>query len=182
MTDRFLDELRRTNYVTPTSYLELLATFKKVLVFKRKEVGDAKMRLEKGLNVLYEASIEVANLRETLEKKAPELEKTVKEVGETKIVIAKETEDANKVKVVVAAEEEVAAKQEAEVNKIKTDADKDLAVALPALENAVKKVKEIKVNDFYELKGVAKPSASIVECFKICCLLMNSGKPPKPND
>jgi len=49
------------------------------------------------------------------------------------------------------------------------------------LENAVKKVKEIKVNDFYELKGVAKLSPSIVECFKICCLLIQSGRPPKPN-
>jgi dynein heavy chain len=181
MTDRFLDELRRQNYVTPTSYLEQLATFKKVLTFKRREVGDAKMRLEKGLNVLYEAAIEVANLQEALEKKQPELEKTVKEVSETKIVIAKETEDANKVKVVVAAEEQEASVQEAEVNKIKTDADKDLAVALPALENAVKKVKEIKVNDFYELKGISKPSPSIVECFKICCMLMQSGRPPKPN-
>jgi hypothetical protein len=30
MTERYLDEMRRINYVTPTSYLELLATYKKV--------------------------------------------------------------------------------------------------------------------------------------------------------
>ncbi len=70
---KFLDELRRKNYVTPTSYLELLNTYKSVLSERKKFFGDAKRRLEKGLNVLYEAAIEVANLREMLEKKGPEL-------------------------------------------------------------------------------------------------------------
>lgn len=31
MSDRFLNELRRKNYVTPTSYLELLSTYRKIL-------------------------------------------------------------------------------------------------------------------------------------------------------
>ena len=70
---KFLDELRRRNYVTPTSYLELLNLYKSILVERKKFFGDAKNRLEKGLNVLYEAAIEVANLREMLEKKKPEL-------------------------------------------------------------------------------------------------------------
>jgi len=71
-----MDELRRRNYVTPTSYLELLNMYKGILTERRKYFGDAKNRLEKGLNVLYEAAIEVANLREMLEKKKPELQKT----------------------------------------------------------------------------------------------------------
>jgi len=71
---KFLDELRRRNYVTPTSYLELLNIFKSVLTERRKYFGDAKSRLEKGLNVLFEAAIEVANLREMLEKKKPVLQ------------------------------------------------------------------------------------------------------------
>jgi len=40
-----------------------------------------------------------------------------------------------------------------------------LAVALPALEEAVRKVKQINVNDFYELKGVGMPGPSIVKVF-----------------
>lgn len=75
-SQKFLDELRRRNYVTPTSYLELLHMYKGILSERRKYFGDAKSRLEKGLNVLYEAAIEVANLREMLEKKRPELQKT----------------------------------------------------------------------------------------------------------
>lgn len=70
---KFLDELRRRNYVTPTSYLELLNTYKNVLLERKKFFGDARRRLEKGLNVLYQAAITVADLRLMLEKKGPAL-------------------------------------------------------------------------------------------------------------
>ncbi len=105
-----MDELRRRNYVTPTSYLELLNTYKSVLVERKKYFGDAKRRLERGLEVLYEAAIEVANLREMLEKKGPELQKTQIEVEKTKNIIEKESIEANEIKVVVSAEEIEAAK------------------------------------------------------------------------
>ena len=41
---RYLAEQRRDNYVTPTSYLELLSTFKVLLKFKRDQVLTAKKR------------------------------------------------------------------------------------------------------------------------------------------
>ena len=73
---KFFDELRRRNYVTPTSYLELLSTYKSVLKERRKYFGDSKRRLERGLEVLFDAAIEVAKLREMLEAKGPVLKKT----------------------------------------------------------------------------------------------------------
>jgi len=45
----FLLELSRHNYVTPTSYLELLTMYKQVLGQKRKEVGNQTNRLRGGL-------------------------------------------------------------------------------------------------------------------------------------
>ena len=62
MSNRFRDEMRRINYVTPTSYLELLNSYKKVYKERKQKVGDAKLRLERGLKVLAEAGIEVAKL------------------------------------------------------------------------------------------------------------------------
>ena len=107
----------------------------------------------------------MADLRKMLEDKGPELVKTQAEVERTKKIIEKESIEANEIKVVVSAEEIEAAIQEEEVSRIKGGADADLAVALPALENAVKKVKEINVNDFYELKAVNAPGPSVVACF-----------------
>ena len=36
---RYLDELERHNYVTPTSYLELISTYKALLAKKRRWAG-----------------------------------------------------------------------------------------------------------------------------------------------
>ena len=63
MTERYLDEMRRINYVTPTSYLELLRAYKITLKDRKKQVGEAKRRLEKGLTALAEAGLEVAKLQ-----------------------------------------------------------------------------------------------------------------------
>jgi len=38
LSDRFLAELERHNYVTPTSYLEMINTFKTLLAKKREQV------------------------------------------------------------------------------------------------------------------------------------------------
>ena len=55
--------------MTPTSYLEQLSMYKTILAERMKYFGNAKTRLEKGLNVLAEASVEIASLREMLDKK-----------------------------------------------------------------------------------------------------------------
>lgn len=178
---RYLDEMSRIMYVTPTSYLELLSTYKKTLATRKKEVGEARQRLARGLDVLAGAAVEVAALQQKLTDSQPELEKTQKEVAETKIVIAKENADAKEVKDVVSKEEEIASAQAAEVKSIKDGADADLAVALPALEEAVKKVKQINVNDFYELKGIATPGAAIVKMFEVVAKMFGK-KPGKVTD
>jgi dynein heavy chain len=55
--------MRRINYVTPTSYLELLNTYKRTYKDRKTQVHEAKIRLERGLKVLAEASVEVAKLQ-----------------------------------------------------------------------------------------------------------------------
>lgn len=62
-SSKFYDSLRRYNYVTPTSYLELLSTFRKVLSFKKKEVLKSISRLKSGLDKLEEANKSVAEMR-----------------------------------------------------------------------------------------------------------------------
>jgi dynein heavy chain len=55
----FKQQLRRYNYVTPTSYLELLTMYKQILSAKRKEVGYQTNRLKSGLDKLESANKEV---------------------------------------------------------------------------------------------------------------------------
>ena len=50
---QYLAKLSRHNYVTPTSYLELLGIFKKVLGIKKNEIVSAKHRTKTGLDKVY---------------------------------------------------------------------------------------------------------------------------------
>jgi len=50
------------------------------------------------------------------------------------------------------------------------------------LDEAVKKVKSINVNDFYELKGVGSPGPSIVKMFEVVAYMFKAPKPKKPTD
>ena len=61
---KFFDELRRFNYVTPTSYLELLQTFIRLVKEKREEINLSKSRLQNGLDKLSdtEGKIDVMKL------------------------------------------------------------------------------------------------------------------------
>lgn len=56
---RFLSELGRHNYVTPTSYLELIAAFRILLTQKRDTVMSAKNRYTNGLDKLAFAESQV---------------------------------------------------------------------------------------------------------------------------
>ena len=44
MSEKYEQEMKRCNYVTPTSYLELLGAFRSLLEIKRKELREAKSR------------------------------------------------------------------------------------------------------------------------------------------
>lgn len=79
-------------------------------------------------------------------------------------------------------EEAEAAEQAAEVKTIKDDADGELNKVLPALDDAIRKVKAIEVNSFYELKNIASPSKSVVQMFKVVSIMLKMKKPPKQTD
>ena len=59
----FLLKLRRRFYVTPTSYLELLSTYNRVLTSKRVEVGTLRDRLKIGVDKLLSTEKAVNELQ-----------------------------------------------------------------------------------------------------------------------
>ena len=78
----FYDVLRRYNYVTPTSYLELLSSFDTLLSYKRGEVKTKKDRLKIGLDKIISTGELVEGMQKELEILAPQLVVKGKEVDE----------------------------------------------------------------------------------------------------
>ena len=83
--------LRRHNYVTPTSYLELILTFKKLLGIKRDSILILRNRYLTGLEKLEFAASQVAIMQGELRSLQPELIKTNAETEKLMIRIEQET-------------------------------------------------------------------------------------------
>ena len=83
ISKQFKEELNRHNYVTPTSYLELLSTFKELMEKKKTELGTLRKRLQIGLDKLLDTTNEVAHLQEELTASRPLLEQANKETEMT---------------------------------------------------------------------------------------------------
>lgn len=75
MSIKFLKELNRHNYVTPTSYLELLNMYKIILQDNIISNQRAIDRFKGGLQKLQSANETVAEMEITLTDMQPELEK-----------------------------------------------------------------------------------------------------------
>ena len=71
--------------------------------------------------------------------------------------VAVDQAEADVVKEKVSAEEATLAKQSAEVKAVADDAQADLDVAMPALNNAVKALDSLTKADITEVKAFAKP-------------------------
>jgi dynein heavy chain len=89
-SDRFLSELGRHNYVTLTSYLQLLSSFKSMLEAKSTSNTTARKRYTVGLEKLASSASQVAGMQAELVAMQPQLVATVAEVEELMTRIAQE--------------------------------------------------------------------------------------------
>nr|WAW84827.1 axonemal dynein heavy chain 1 [Halisarca dujardinii] len=171
-------ELSRHNYVTPTSYLELLSLFSKLLKLKKAEVSSARSRNKTGLDKLLATGEQVAVLQAELEIMHPELEKAQVETEETMEQIQKDTIVANDTKEIVSKEEKEAKKKAEESLAIQQDAERDLAEALPALDAALASLKSLNKNDVVEVRALQHPPLGVKLVIDAVCI-MKEIKPRK---
>lgn len=83
--------MRRYNYTTPTSYLELILTFKKLITAKRNEILMLKNRYLTGLEKLAFAQSQVSVMQTELQQLQPELVKTQELTAKLMIKIEQDT-------------------------------------------------------------------------------------------
>lgn len=89
-SDRFLQQLNRHNYVTPTSYLELLSSYTELVDKKKNELILGILRLRSGLDKLLTTAEEVKDLQVQLESLKPILAVAAKEAEIMIVQIAKD--------------------------------------------------------------------------------------------
>ncbi|XP_026150549.1 dynein heavy chain 7, axonemal isoform X2 [Mastacembelus armatus] len=178
---RFLAELQRHNYVTPTSYLELISTFKTLLETKRVEVMNLKSRYEVGLEKLESAAEQVATMQVELEALQPQLLVASKEVDEMMVVIEHESVEVAETEKVVKMDEAVANEQAMAAKAIKDECDADLAEAMPILESAMAALNTLTTQDITVVKSMKSPPTAVKLVMEAICIL-NGIKPDRVPD
>jgi dynein heavy chain len=173
---QYLKELRRYNYVTPLSYLEVLLTLRNVLKMKREELKTMKNRLSQGVEKINKAQEEVARNDARLKEVQPMLEKSTVEVDEMMQKIQKDQEAASEQRGIVKKEEAEVAEQAAQCQKMKDKATALLEKAMHILRNAEKALEKLDLADISEVAEYEAPGKGVQLVLAALCVIM--GRPP----
>ncbi|CAM9181911.1 unnamed protein product, partial [Phaeothamnion confervicola] len=148
LSAEYLSRLRRRNYVTPTSYLELIVAFKTALAAKREQVKGAKRRYEVGLEKLAFATQSVNGMQRELENLKPVLAQSQLDTAALMEEIVTKLPGVETKRAEVKADASVAEREAALVDAVEAD----LAEAMPALESAIKALDTIKQSEINEVR------------------------------
>ncbi|XP_030623788.1 dynein heavy chain 12, axonemal [Chanos chanos] len=181
LSNKFLSELGRHNYVTPTSYLELIAAFRQLLSQKRDTVMKAKRRYTNGLDKLAFAESQVGEMKTELVDLQPKLERARTDNAKMMEVIEVESRQVEAKSKIVRVDEEAATLKANEAQALKDECESDLAEAIPALEAALAALDTLKPSDVTIVKSMKNPPSGVKLVMAAVCVMMDI-KPQKIND
>ena len=138
LSDKYRQELRRYFYVTPTSYLELINTVRLLVAEKRSQISSSRQRYLVGLQQLEKTAEAVRVMQEQLNALKPQLLQAQRETDALMVTLQQENTAAAAKKASVQDEEKELQDKTAKALAIKEAVKQDLAVAMPALESAIK--------------------------------------------
>jgi len=178
LSKKYVSEMGRNYYVTPTSYLELINTFKNLLSVQRLEVFEAKARYDNGLSKLKETADQVNDMQVYLEDLQPKLKEATIATDALLVKITADRKIANEQSVIVEAEAKKCNVQADEAKALKQSCEADLAEAIPALEAAERALNNLDKSDIVEMKAMKKPSNAIKMTMAAICIMLDV-KPDK---
>ncbi|XP_060028831.1 dynein axonemal heavy chain 3 isoform X1 [Erinaceus europaeus] len=177
----YYNTLLRHNYVTPTSYLELILTFKALLNSKRQEVDTMRNRYLTGLQKLDFAASQVAVMQIELTALQPQLILTSEETAKMMVKIEAETREADAKKLLVQADEKEANAAAAISQGIKDECEGDLAEAMPALEAALAALDTLNPADISLVKSMQNPPGPVKLVMESICVMKGLKPERKPD-
>ncbi|PBC30449.1 Dynein heavy chain 7, axonemal [Apis cerana cerana] len=171
LSTEFLNRLDRYVYVTPTSYLEMINTFKYLLTKKREEIINAKTRYERGLEQLDDTQKQVVMMQDMLKLLQPQLITATQDVERMLLEVEKESHDVEEFEKIVKIDEAAAAVYANEAAAIKAECDADLAQALPILRRAQSALDTLTTADIAIVRAMKKPPGGVRLILESVCVL-----------
>ncbi|XP_074405907.1 dynein axonemal heavy chain 12 [Zonotrichia albicollis] len=181
LSERFLQSLGRHNYVTPTSYLELIAAFQRLLTEKRDSVMKAKKKYVNGLDKLAFAESQVGRMKMELIELQPKLEEAKVENASMMEIIEVESAEVEEKRKIVKVDEEIATEKAEEAQALKNECESDLAEALPVMEAAIGALDTLKPSDIAVVKTMKNPPSGVKLVMAAVCVIREK-KPERISD
>ena len=150
-------EVKRVNYVTPTSYLETVKGYIELFKEKREQLMSKAIKLRGGLEKLAETGEQVAKMQEVARAKKMEVAKAKKECEELLVQIVQDKRVADEREKQVNADAKKIGKEAAEADAIAAECKLALDEALPALAEAEEALRVLDKKDVSELKAYQSP-------------------------
>ncbi|XP_043287698.1 dynein axonemal heavy chain 7 isoform X2 [Venturia canescens] len=171
LSKEFFHRVGRHNYVTPTSYLELINTFKDLLAKKRAEVLEGKRRYEAGLGKLDSTHKQVAKMQEILVALQPKLREAAKDVEKMLANVESESLEVSAIEQVVKKDEEAAMVVAAAAEEIRVECNADLELVMPILNAANAALNTLTPPDIQIVKTMKNPPAGVKLVMEAVCIL-----------
>lgn len=181
ISNDFFLRLKRHNYVTPTSYLELILTFKQLLNEKRTNVMNSKNRYLTGLKQLDVAAQQVAIMQVQLEVMEPQLkiqaDIVAVQVAQVEVAVGEAEEQRGFVKV----DEERAMKQAAIASEIADNCATIMAEAMPLVREAETALNTLTPADITIVRTMNNPPIGVKIVMEAVCILKDIKPEKVPN-
>ena len=161
LSTRFFEELRRSYYITPTSYLEYIKLFLDIYHEKIQIIPKQIANYKLGIQKLEEANVIVRNLEVELVELGPMQVKKKAEVEDLIVDLDKNTKLVEIEKQKIQGDKDAVEIKRNEILKVKEECDNDLNKAKPDLENAKVALGKLNEDDFRILKSFSKPSNNV---------------------
>eukprot|EP00606_Chrysophyceae_sp_TOSAG23-5_P000891 GSChrysophyteH2.ASY1.ANO1.1126.1 assembled CDS len=160
-TANFFQEVKRYNYTTPTSYLELIKLYVDTLKTQQEKISNNERRYRVGLDKLKETEEVVAKLEEELTLMKPVLEKASIDTEALLVSVTADQKDAD---------------EQAAIVQVDDDCQADLDEAMPAYEAAIKALQTLDKKSIQEMKSFANPPEMVKFTLEAVCLLFGVEK------
>ena len=174
MAQQFYDELRRRYYITPTSYLEFIESYKALLLIQRSRVEARLAQMENGTEKMRETEETITRMKAEIEVKRPQLEKASAETQEVVADLKVRQTKAAEVQVQVRAQQESATVQQRDASQMAAEANARLAEAKPIIDKAKAALDTIQASDLNELRSFANPPSAVLTTTQACMTMFDA--------
>ncbi|KAA6390530.1 MAG: putative dynein heavy chain [Streblomastix strix] len=170
---RFQSEMKRHNYTTPASYLELLNSYEGILKEMDQSIAARHSKLSNGLQTLIRTNSEVEEMQGQLIAIQPRLEQSQKDTLAIMKELSAQQQEVEAKQEIVRAEEAEVSKSADEAEELVLEAQNNLDNALPKYNVAIKADQSPDKSDISEVKSFARPPELVMFVLQAVSLLFN---------